>query len=149
MTRPMERGAAAAPTTTDRLHAAAVGMGAVALLPFWVSVFRGGAARISDDPDYLDFERNFPLADAYLAAVSLAAARELWRGEPTAVAYGIAGGGAGVFVGLLDVTYKARHGLYRQRSAGVAIELGWNVLTIGLGSATMVRMWRSRHRFGV
>ena len=124
-------------------------MSAVALVPFWISLLTGGAARISDDPDYLDFESNFPIADAYLAAMTLTTARRLWRGEPTAVAYGMVGGGAGVFVGLLDITYKTRRGLYRQRSPGVAIELGWNVATIGLGSATVVRLWRSRHRLGV
>lgn len=133
-------------TTADRLNAAANAASIGVMIGYWVAFFTRDSVRTSDDPGWEDFERAFPLADAYLAAVGLAASRAMWRGQPAAVGLGIAGGSASVFVGLMDILYNVQHGKYAERSPQMALEVFFNVAAPGLGALTMVRMWRARHR---
>ena len=142
-TRP---GSAAPANVADRVNAAVNAASIGIMLGYWVAFFSSDSVRTSDDPCWEDFERSFPLADAYLATVGLAASRAMWRGQPSAVGLGIAGGSASVFVGLMDILYNAEHGKYADRSPQMALEVFFNVAGPGLGALTMVRMWRARHR---
>jgi len=134
------------PTRGDRLNAAAIGLGLVAGMGgYWTWLATSGL-RTSDDDSWVDFEKTFPLADAYLAVVAAAAARHMWRGTPPAVGLGIAAGSASTFLGLMDVLYNLEHGKYADRSADAALEAAVNVASLTLGPITMMRMWRARHR---
>lgn len=134
------------PTRGDRLNAAAMALGLVAGMGGYWAWFATSGARTSDDPGWVQFEKAFPLADAYLSVVAAAAARQMWRGEPSAVGLGIAAGSATTFLGLMDVLYNVEHGRYSDRSADMALETAANVAALTLGPITMVRMWRARHR---
>lgn len=134
------------PTRGDRWNAAAIALGLVAGMGGFWAWFGASGARTSVDQDWVEFEKAFPLADAYLSVVAAAAARQMWRGRPSAVGLGIAGGSATTFLGLMDVLYNLEHGKYRDRSPDMALETAVNVAALTLGPITMMRMWRARHR---
>ncbi len=134
------------PTRGDRLNAA-IGLGGlVAGMGGYWAWFVTSGARASDDQGWVEFEKAFPLADAYLSVVAAAAARQMWRGKPSAVGLGIAAGSATTFLGLMDVLYNLQHGRYSERSPDMALETAVNVAALTLGPITMMRMWRARHR---
>lgn len=136
------------PTPGDRINAVANALATSAMIGYWVAFFASDSVRTSEDPCWEDFERAFPLADAYLVVVSLSASHQMWHGRPAAVGLGIAGGSAAVFVGLMDILYNLQHGKYADRSPAMALEVFFNVASPTLGAISMVRMWRARHRLG-
>ena len=135
-------------STGDRMHAAALGVAVGINVGYWVGFFTGESVRTTDDPAWLDFEKALVLADGYMDVVGLAAAVQLWRGRPSAVALGIAAGSAVTFLGLMDVLYNLQHGKYADRSSAMALEAAVNVISLTLGPFTMVRLWQARHRLG-
>lgn len=135
-------------TAADRVNAAATALATSAMIGYWVNFFTTGTVRTSEDPCWEDFERAFPLADAYLAVTTLAAARQMWRGRASAVGLGIAGGSAAVYVGLMDILYNIQHGKYADRTPQMVFEVFFNIAAPTLGVISMVRMWRGRHRLG-
>lgn len=134
------------PTRGDRLNAAAIAVGLVAGMGGYWAWFVTSGARTSEDQGWVEFEKSFPLADAYLSVVAAAAARQMWQGKPSAVGLGIAAGSAVTFLGLMDVLYNLEHGKYHDRSPDMALETAVNVAALTLGPTTMLRMWRARHR---
>ncbi len=112
---------------------------------YWAWFVTTGA-RTSEDKGWVEFEKAFPLADAYLSVVAAAAARQMWQGKPSAVGLGIAAGSAVTFLGLMDVLYNLEDGKYHDRSPDMALETAVNVAALTLGPTTMLRMWRARHR---
>ena len=138
--------AAHAPTRGDRVNAAAIALGLVAGMGGYWAWFVTSGARSADDEGWVEFEKAFPLADAYLSVVGAAAARQMWQGKPSAVGLGIAAGSATTFLGLMDLLYNLEHGKYSDRSPDMALETAVNVAALTLGPLTMIRMWRARHR---
>jgi hypothetical protein len=122
---------------------AVVGITTVA---YWVEFFSSGRVRTSEDQAYVDFERAFPLADAYMAAAFLAGAELLRRGRPAAVPVGIAAGSAMVFLGAMDTLYNLQHGKYRSMTPEMAVEALINVASFTFGPFTMYRLWKARGR---
>ena len=108
--------------------------------------FTDESARTSDDPAYLEHNRSFVLADAYLAAAALLAAKQLWKGQPSAVPLGVATGSAMTFLGLLDLLYDLQHGTFSDRSSAARLEASIVGSALVLGPATMVRLWKARAR---
>ncbi len=106
----------------DRLHAALLAYSGLAGIGYWVQWFADESARTSDDPAYLEHNRSFVLADAYLAGAALLAARQLWKGHPSAVPLGVATGSAMTFLGLLDLLYDLQHGTFSDRSSAARLE---------------------------
>lgn len=122
---------------------------AAATIAYWIEFFTSGRVRTSDDQGYVDFERAFVLADAYMAALLLFAARRLSEGRPEAVGAGIAAGSAATFLGLMDLLYDLQHRKFADRTPEMAVEGLIVALALTLGPFTMLRVWRSRHRLGV
>lgn len=133
----------------DRIHAGLMDVVALATVGYWVDYFSGGNVKSGDDPAYVAFENAFPLADGYMAACFLVAARQLRRRKPAAVAWGIAAGSAMVFLGAMDTLYNLQHGKYRKRTPEMALEATINLVSWTFGPFTMRRLWRSRSRLGV
>jgi hypothetical protein len=113
---------------------------------YWIDFFTAGRVRTSDDPAYVDFERAFPLADAYMSAAYLIAARQLMRGENAAVGTGIAAGSAMVFLGCMDLLYNLQHEKFADRTPEMAAETAIVAFSLAFGPMTMIRLWRARHR---
>lgn len=82
-----------------------------AIVLFWLLYFSGALSFGQDDALRHSYEKAFPLADAVLAAVLLAAARAaLLRAPRTGFLLAVAGAQA-LYLGVLDATFYLRHGL--------------------------------------
>jgi hypothetical protein len=130
----------------DRVHAVLMMLAAAGTVAYWVGYFASGAVRTATDPVYLGFEDAFPLADAYMSAAFVGSAILLLRGRALAVPFGIAAGGAMVFLGCMDVLFNLEHAKYRAMTAEMSIETAINVACFVFGPFTVVRLWRIRGR---
>lgn len=111
---------------------------------FWAVFFTSGAVSASNDPAYLEHERSFPLADAYMAIATLIASVGLLRRRSWAVLYGIMAGSGIIFLGLMDTLYALQQGLISDFSfASIETALICASCLI-LGPITIAYIWRSR-----
>jgi hypothetical protein len=125
----------------DVLMAALLLIGATTVALYWIAWFRGGSdVQVSEDEAYLKFEKAFPVADAWLAVCMLVAAIGLLAGESYAYPFMLLAGSAGIFLGLMDVTYAVENGLYglARTSAGMRIEAAMHVITLGVSALVIV-----------
>jgi len=129
-----------------RLLSAIYGVGTAANVAYWIG-FAAGPARTDDSQGYLDFERSFPLADAYLAAMSGAASIACWRGDPRALPLGLMASSASIYLGCLDVLYNLRHGKYRNLDGAMGAETAINAASLSLGAFSAWALWRWRGQF--
>jgi hypothetical protein len=123
-----------------RLLAAVYGAGAAGTVAYWAA-FAAGPARTGESEEYLDFERSFQLADAYMAALSGAAAVACWRHDPRALPLGLMASSATIYLGCMDVLYNLRHGKYRRLTGAMAVEVAINAYSLGLGPLSAWRLW--------
>lgn len=130
----------------DRVHSWVLRAGAGAIVAYWVEFFTSGRVRTSEDEAYLAFERAFLLADGYLAACALVAARLLASGRTEAVGVGIAAGSAATFLGLMDLKYNLQQGNFANFTPATKLEAAIVASTLGLGTFTMLRLWKVCHR---
>lgn len=137
-----------APTRGDRVHAGLMRAAAVLTGAYWAEFFTSGRVRTSEDRAYVDFERAFLLADAYMAIAYLAAARRLSQGHPDAVGIGVAAGSAMTFLGLMDLAYDLQQGKFADRTPEMMLEAAIVASSLILGPLTMMRLWRARRRLG-
>ena len=133
----------------DQLHAAAMVATAALTGAYWADWFTKGRVQSADDPEYVTFEESFPLADAYMAVLYVAAARSLWKQRPAAVPLGIAAGSAHVFLALMDLLFDLRRGNLREKTPEMQIEKAIIGASLFFGPLTMIRLWRGRRRLGV
>ena len=133
---------------SDRIHGWLMRIVAVATIGYWVEFFTSGKVRTSEDQGYVDFERAFVLADSYMAAAFLLAARRLSKGRPEAVGVGIAAGSAMTFLGGMDLLYNLQHRKFAERTPEMAVEGVIVATSLVFGPLTMLRLWRARHRLG-
>jgi hypothetical protein len=114
------------------------------LVAYWTLWFTAReVVQSADTHAYYDFENAFPAADAWLGACVLLAVRAVRRGSPMALLWLLAGGGAGVYLFLMDVLYDLEHGIYATGAGGV-IELGINLLTLGFSAWFLRWAWLRR-----
>ncbi len=138
-----------ATSLSDRAFAWVLRAGALAISAYWVDFFTRGDVRTSDEAAYVDVERAFLLADAFLVTAGLGAAHYLSRGRPEAVPLGIATGSALTFLGLMDLAYDLQQGKFSDRTPGMATEAAIVATSLTLGPYTMIRTWRARSRLGL
>ena len=127
--------------------AVALFVGGLGTILYWVDFFAGEHVQASGDRCYLVFERAFPAADGWTAVAALAAAVGLWRGQPSAVLFGIAAGSGFIFLGLMDILYNLENGMYRVRGVEMAFEIFINLFCMTVGPAAIAFVWRHRRRF--
>jgi hypothetical protein len=73
----------------------------------------------SDDTQaYYDFENAFPLADLWLGVAALLALVTLVRRQPSALLWLVATGGAGLYLGCMDLLYDLEHDIFTQGGGG-------------------------------
>lgn len=90
------------------------------------------------------WERSFPAADAWMAALCILGAAGLWRVRPAGLLYTLAAGGALVFLGLIDALFFLQNGLYWPLNGDVAVELFIHVWTVALGISAVACVWPRR-----
>jgi hypothetical protein len=113
-------------------------------LLYWVLFFTTGVVQASEDPVYLGFEGAFPAADAWLGIAAIVCAENLRRRRGAAVLYGIAAGSAFIYLGLMDVLYDLKHGVYAQLSPEMATEMAIVTCCLVFGPLLMRYVWRHR-----
>ena len=113
----------------------------------WFGVDRDLLAS-SHAPAYYTFENAFPAADAWLALTLVAAVAGILRRRPWGLLATLLGGGAGIYLGCMDVLFDLENGIYHIRpgadASGPLIELAINVLTFALSIAVTAWAWRNR-----
>jgi len=119
---------------------------ATAIVVAYWSIWYGHRSWVasSTDPSYKDFENAFPLADAWLAATTLLAARSLHQHRPTALLWLLCSGSAGMYLAGMDVLYDLEHGIWWEGGGGGLIEFAINAITLSGSIAGLVLSWRYR-----
>lgn len=124
-----------------RLLGALLGFTGLGTATFWVLFFSGKIKATETEQDEA-FERAFPLADSWMSALCMLAAWHLWRGEREGAFLGTAAGSSLVFLALLDILYSLENRKYWPLDSDRSTMLAINLWTLGLGSTTLVRLWK-------
>jgi hypothetical protein len=121
--------------------------GAGSTMVYWYIWFFGDRALIANQNTdaYFTFENAFPLADAWMASVSLAGAATLYRRRPAALLWMLLAGSASIFLGLMDLLFNLENGIYSaHRGASLIIEIAINILAFAIPIYIIAFAWRSR-----
>jgi hypothetical protein len=122
---------------------------ALGTLLFWVVFLadldaqRGGELALRSDA-WFAWEVSFPLADGWMAAVTLLGAIGLLRLRSWGVLFSLVSGGAMVFLGLMDILFFLQNDLYLPLTGETAIELGIHVWLVAFGLVLIRYVWRQR-----
>jgi len=116
--------------------------GALVIL-FWAVYFSDTAALGQEDPTKAAFEAAFPLADLVFAGLLIATGVLFLLRRQGAVFFLIAAASMSLYLGLLDVTFYARHGLYALTPDAIT-EMVINALCIGGGVFGLRAAWQLR-----
>jgi hypothetical protein len=119
---------------------ALAGGGLVAL--FWLLYFTTTTPLGHADPMVVAYEAAFPLADAGFAATLLLAGYGLLRGHAAGPFLLVGAAAVSVYLGILDLTFYAGHGLYARMNPSVLLELGVNAACLGGGLLGLHAGWR-------
>jgi hypothetical protein len=115
---------------------------------YWILFFATGVVQTSSDAAYLDFERAFPVADAWLAFASAWCAINCARRRPQAVLWALVAGGASVYLGCMDTLYNLEQGKYESLDAGIILEMLINLSSFASPAILIPYFWRHRRWFG-
>lgn len=125
----------------DRALATLLGMTGAGTLAFW-ALFFAGKLKATETPQDQAFEKAFPLADTWMSACCLLAARSLWKGEPQGLFHSTAAGSSLVFLSLMDILYSLENGKYWPLDRDRAIMLMVHLWTLGVGTFALRRSFR-------
>ncbi len=126
----------------DRSLAALLGITGSGTLAFW-ALFFAGKIKATENPQDEAFEKAFPLADAWMSACCLLAARNLWRGEPQGIFFSAAAGSSLLFLSLLDILYSLENGKYWPLDRDRMLMLFVHLWTLGTGTFCLSRSFRN------
>ena len=116
---------------------------------YWILFFTTGVVQTGGEAAYLDFERAFPAADAWLALASVLCALNCMGRRPPAVLWALVASGASVYLGCMDTLYNLEHGKYASLDAGMILELAINLSSFASPAILIPYFWRHRRWFGV
>jgi hypothetical protein len=112
------------------------------VLVFWALYFSDAATLGQADPLKATFEAAFPLADLVFAAALITTGVLFLRRHESAAFFLVVSASMSLYLGLLDVTFYARHGLYTPLTPDALTELAINALCIGGGIFGLKAVWR-------
>lgn len=119
----------------------------VAYWVIWYGVDRNLLAS-SHAAAYYTFENAFPLADGWLALALLLGITGILRRRPAAILWTLLAGGAGIYLGCMDVLFDLENGIYTAHPGADAsaslIEIAINIITFTFGIAIIAWIWRHR-----
>jgi hypothetical protein len=117
-------------------------VGSALLVLFWVLYFSGILEFGTSDPVMTEFEAAFPFADAMLASILFIAGIGLRKGHRLG-GFCLTGGAAmALYLGILDLTFYARQGMYAPLRSEGAVELAVNLLCIVGGVVALGFSWK-------
>jgi hypothetical protein len=119
----------------------------VAYWAIWFLVDRSLLAS-SASPAYFTFENAFPAADAWLVLTLILATLGVARRRASGLFWTLLAGGAGIYLGCMDVLFDLENGIYAIRpgadASGPLVEIVINILTFTLGISIIAWAWRNR-----
>jgi len=113
---------------------------------FWILFFSGKMEATETEQDDA-FERAFPLADSWMIACSLTAARNLLKMNRKGFFAGAAAASALIFLGCMDILYSLENKKYWPLNSDRAQMLVIHLWTAGLGSTALALLWKNRDSF--
>ncbi len=120
-------------------------IGAALDLAYWTLWITVRDVVASDTTEaYYEFEQAFPLADLWLLVLIVGGFLAVLRRRPAALFWLLVGGGAGIYLGCMDVLYDVEHSIFTS-GAGGAIEAVIVTATFVLSISLLRWSWRRRH----
>jgi len=108
------------------------------LIIFWILFFTVGLAPENAPESYEAFERSFPVPDVILALALIASSVLMLKGNPTGVTLSHAGGGALIFLGILDISFNLQNMFSRQTLKEKLFSGFINLWCVGFGLAILL-----------
>jgi hypothetical protein len=108
---------------------------------YWTLVFIGIFSVTELVPGYKDWFMSFPLADGWIAVVSLLAFVFLLQNNEKAALFGLLTGSSLIFLGLYALLYGINSGLLFILTVDEIIEIGIKVYCLSAGSFFIVYFW--------
>lgn len=133
-----------------RLVAVVMLLAALIIIAYWLIWFGGGRALLasSQTASYFAFENAFPAADAWIVVTLLVGAIGLLRGRSWGLLSSLLAGGAGIYLGCMDVLFDLENHIYLVQPGtdigAVITEIVINILTFSLSIFVISSVWRQR-----
>jgi hypothetical protein len=109
---------------------------------FWLLYLSNAADLGQHHPLFHEFELAFPVADGVLAVLLFAASYCLLTGRPSGPFCLVAAASMSLYLGILDLTFYGRQGLYFPLTGSGLIALAINALCIGGGTLGLRLGWQ-------
>jgi hypothetical protein len=120
---------------------------AVGIISFWIAFFSADLVNI-DDPHleeiYVAFESAFPVADISLSIVLVIGGIGLLKKRPFGFLFSLLGGASLMFLGLLDISFNTKNGIYLLGIGEAILNIFINLLCLGGGFFLIVTVWKNR-----
>jgi hypothetical protein len=111
---------------------------------YWTLVFAKIFPVTELVPGYKNWFMSFPLADGWIAVVSLLAFIFLLRGDEKSVLFGLLTGSSLIFLGLYALLYGINTGLLFNLTVDEIIEIAIKIYCLSAGSFFIVYFWNLR-----
>jgi len=109
-------------------------------LAFWLLFFTVGLAPKEPPPCYFAYEFSFPVADVIMSVVLITAGILLMKGYVRGITYSLAGAGAFVFLGILDISFNLRNGIYSSGYLDLLLNAFINIWCVVFGIIIVIVM---------
>jgi hypothetical protein len=111
------------------------------ILAYWTLVFTGVFKVTELVPGYRNWFMSFPLADGWIAVVSLLAFIFLLQNDDRTVLFGILTGSSLIFLGLYALLYGINTGLLFNLNMDEVIEIAIKIYCLSAGSFFIIYFW--------
>jgi hypothetical protein len=115
--------------------------GGAALVGFWSLVIAGVVETGASGSTLHEFEMAFPIADGMLGSLLFFAGVSLFKGRARGGFCLAAAAGMAIYLGILDVTFYARQGMYWPLTGHGLFELAINAACVGGGLSGLRYSW--------
>lgn len=114
----------------------------IGIIVYWTLVFAKIFPVTELVPGYKNWFLSFPLADGWIAVVSLLAFIFLLQNNEKAALFGLLTGSSLIFLGLYALLYGVNTGLLFILTTDELIEIGIKVYCLSVGSFFIVYFWK-------
>jgi len=113
----------------------------VGIVVYWLLVFTGTFKVAELVPGYKNWFMSFPLADGWVAVVSMLAFIFLLQNNNKAALFGLLTGSSLIFLGLYALLYGINTGLIFNLNMDEIVEIGIKAYCLSIGSFFIVFFW--------
>ncbi|MHB8085951.1 MAG: hypothetical protein ACYDHZ_08995, partial [Dehalococcoidia bacterium] len=93
----------------------------VGILLFWIAFFTVGMAPENAGPAYFAYEYNFVVPDILVILLLIVGGVLLMKGRRLGIVLSMAAAGALIYLGLVDISYNFRNGVYLASSVDLVV----------------------------